>query len=58
MEKIRCPHCYTEIKGAAYTFIKSTLDSGKGARCPSCNLVFYKSKPPSSCELERYKDDD
>ncbi|GEM_PF-2801291 len=56
MEKISCPHCYTEIKGVAHTYIKSAIDIGKGAKCPYCNLVFYKSKPLSSCEIERNRE--
>ncbi len=54
MQRIRCPHCYRAIEGAARTFIQSALESGKGARCPNCNLVFYNSKPPSECEMHRF----
>ncbi len=56
MQRIRCPHCYKIIEGAAQTFVKTALESGKGAQCPYCNLHFYNSKPPSACEMGRYKE--
>ena len=56
MQRIRCPHCYRLIEGAAETFIKSALESGKGAQCPYCNLVFYNNKPLSECEMRRFEE--
>jgi len=56
LERIRCPHCYRLIGGAAETYIKSALESGKGAQCPYCHLVFYNNKPLSECEMRRFEE--